>query len=121
MAYQVLSNVLPSGEVLDMLGQDCQVHVWTPDHARLAPILPSIEGIWLYGHLRVDGPFMDMLPTLRVISNTGVGVDHIDLQAARERGIPVCVFDLDWMDSRVRPVESVRETIEQFFSVVMEH
>ncbi len=89
MAYQVLSNVFASGEVLDMLGQDCQVHVWAPNHKHLAPILPSIEGILLYGHLRVDGPFMDMLPRLRVISNTGVGVDHIDLEAARERGIPV--------------------------------
>jgi len=89
MAYQVLSNVFPSDEVLGMLGQECQVHVWAPDNARLAPILPSIEGILLYGHLKVDGPFMDRLPRLRVISNTGVGVDHIDLRAARERGIPV--------------------------------
>lgn len=89
MAYQVLSNVVPSDEVLGMLGQACQVHVWTPDHARLASALSSIEGILLYGHLKVDGPFMDMLPRLRVISNTGVGVDHIDLAAACERGIPV--------------------------------
>jgi hypothetical protein len=42
-------------------------------------------------------------------------------EVCREREIPICVFDVDWMDSRVRPVESVRETIEQFFSVVMEN
>jgi len=42
-------------------------------------------------------------------------------EVCREREIPICVFDLDWMDSRVRPVESVRETLEQFLSVVMEH
>lgn len=89
MAYQVLSNVCPSDEVLGMLGPECQVHVWTSNHARLVSTLPSIEGILLYGHLKVDGPFMDMLPRLRVISNTGVGVDHIDLGAARDRGIPV--------------------------------
>lgn len=89
MAYQVLSNVLPSDQVLGMLGQECQVRVWSADDARLASVLPSIEGILLYGHLRVDGAFMDMLPRLRVISNTGVGVDHIDLDAARQRGIPV--------------------------------
>jgi glyoxylate reductase len=89
MPYQVLSNVCPSDEVLEMLGPACQVHVWTPDRAGLAPVLPLVEGIWLYGHLKVDGAFMDMLPRLRVISNTGVGVDHIDLGAARERGIPV--------------------------------
>jgi len=89
MVYQVLSNVSPSDQVRGMLGQECQVRVWSPGDARLAPILPSIEGIWLYGHLKVDGAFMDLLPKLRVISNTGVGVDHIDLGAARERGIPV--------------------------------
>ncbi len=32
---------------------------------------------------------MDQLPGLKVISNYGVGVDHIDLVAAKERGIPV--------------------------------
>jgi glyoxylate reductase len=32
---------------------------------------------------------LDRLPGLRVISNYGVGVDHIDLRAAAERGIPV--------------------------------
>jgi benzoyl-CoA reductase/2-hydroxyglutaryl-CoA dehydratase subunit BcrC/BadD/HgdB len=41
-------------------------------------------------------------------------------EVCRERGIPICVFDLDWMDSRVRPVESIREAIGQFFEVVMD-
>jgi glyoxylate reductase len=89
MAYQVLSNMFPSDQVLDMLGQECKVHVWSPDDAHLASVLPSIEGILLYGHLRIDGAFMDRLPNLRVISNTGVGVDHIDLDAACQRDIPV--------------------------------
>jgi benzoyl-CoA reductase/2-hydroxyglutaryl-CoA dehydratase subunit BcrC/BadD/HgdB len=40
-------------------------------------------------------------------------------QVCRDQGIPICIFDLDWMDSRVRPVESVRATIEQFFETVM--
>jgi hypothetical protein len=42
-------------------------------------------------------------------------------EVCREREIPICVFDIDWMDSRVRPVESVREQLEQFLSVVMEN
>jgi benzoyl-CoA reductase/2-hydroxyglutaryl-CoA dehydratase subunit BcrC/BadD/HgdB len=41
-------------------------------------------------------------------------------EACREKGIPICVFDLDWMDSRVRPLESVRETIQEFFETVLE-
>jgi benzoyl-CoA reductase/2-hydroxyglutaryl-CoA dehydratase subunit BcrC/BadD/HgdB len=41
-------------------------------------------------------------------------------EVCREREIPICAFDLDWMDSRVRPVQSIRSTIEQFFEVVMD-
>lgn len=40
-------------------------------------------------------------------------------EVCRDKGIPICTFDLDWMDSRVRPIESVRATIEQFFASVM--
>jgi benzoyl-CoA reductase/2-hydroxyglutaryl-CoA dehydratase subunit BcrC/BadD/HgdB len=41
-------------------------------------------------------------------------------EVCREREIPICVFDLDWMDSRIRPVESIRATIQEFFENVME-
>jgi benzoyl-CoA reductase/2-hydroxyglutaryl-CoA dehydratase subunit BcrC/BadD/HgdB len=41
-------------------------------------------------------------------------------EVCRERKIPICAFDLDWMDSRVRPTESVRATIEDFFTTVMQ-
>lgn len=49
----------------------------------------SIEGIYTYGHPTVDGPLMDRFPSLLVISNNGVGVDHIDLEAARQRNVAV--------------------------------
>ncbi len=48
-----------------------------------------IVGIYCYGHRKVDAGLMDRFPGLQVISNHGVGVDHIDLNAAQERGIPV--------------------------------
>jgi glyoxylate reductase len=48
-----------------------------------------VHAIYTYGHPRVDGPLLDRLPGVRVISNFGVGVDHIDLAAAAARGIPV--------------------------------
>jgi glyoxylate reductase len=47
------------------------------------------DALYTYGHPRVDGALLDALPGLRVVSNFGVGVDHIDLRAAAARGIPV--------------------------------
>jgi glyoxylate reductase len=49
----------------------------------------SIEGIYTYGHVAVDDPLMERFPGIKVISNYGVGVDHIDLDAARSRELPV--------------------------------
>jgi glyoxylate reductase len=49
----------------------------------------DIVALYTYGHPLVDGPLMDRLPALRVISNYGVGVDHIKLGQAAARGIPV--------------------------------
>ena len=48
-----------------------------------------VDGIYTYGHEQVTGAMMDGLPGLKVISNYGVGVDHIQLEDARSRGIPV--------------------------------
>jgi lactate dehydrogenase-like 2-hydroxyacid dehydrogenase len=41
------------------------------------------------GHAKLDGAMMDQLPALEIISNFGVGVDAIDLKAARTRNIRV--------------------------------
>jgi glyoxylate reductase len=49
----------------------------------------DIQGIYCYGHRSVTAELMDACGQLRVISNHGVGVDHIDLEAARQRRIPV--------------------------------
>lgn len=48
-----------------------------------------VDGVYTYGHPLVDGPLLDRLPGVKVISNFGVGVDHIDVLAAAARGVPV--------------------------------
>lgn len=50
---------------------------------------PEIAALYTYGHPLVDGAMLDRLPGLKVISNYGVGVDHIRLADAAARGIPV--------------------------------
>ena len=50
---------------------------------------PDVAALYTYGHPLVDGAMLDRLPNLKVISNYGVGVDHIRLAEAARRGIPV--------------------------------
>jgi glyoxylate reductase len=49
----------------------------------------AVDGVYTYGHPLVDGELLDRLKTVRVISNYGVGVDHIRLRDAAARNIPV--------------------------------
>ena len=48
-----------------------------------------VAGIYTYGHPLLDGAMLDRIPGVRVISNYGVGVDHINVADATALGIPV--------------------------------
>ena len=50
---------------------------------------PPVDGVYTYGHPHLDGAMLDRLPGVQVISNYGVGVDHINVADAVARGIPV--------------------------------
>lgn len=60
-----------------------------PWHAAMEPGAGDIVAIYTYGHPTVDAALLDRLPGVRVVSNFGVGVDHIDVAAASKRSIPV--------------------------------
>jgi glyoxylate reductase len=53
--------------------------------------LTEAEGLLVSSNIDVDRRVMEWAPRLRVISTMSVGVDHIDLVAARERGILVTI------------------------------
>src|SRR5207302_1857988 len=50
---------------------------------------PSVRGLATFGPMPVDGKLMDALPKLEIIANFGVGVDAINLEDAKKRGIIV--------------------------------
>ena len=50
---------------------------------------PSARALATFGPMPVDGKLMDALPKLEIISNFGVGVDAINLDDAKKRGIIV--------------------------------
>lgn len=91
--YKVLlrSEVEPYGPIVPLIEDaGCQIVRWNPlEDAPPADVLQAIEGVYNFGHFPFTDAYMDSMPDLRVISNFGVGVDHIDLEAAQARGIPV--------------------------------
>ena len=67
------------------------VKLWeAPDRdAALKEAAPRLRALAHFGHSKVDAKLMDALPKLEIISNFGVGVDQIDLEAAKDRSIIV--------------------------------
>ncbi|MDP1672131.1 MAG: 2-hydroxyacid dehydrogenase [Burkholderiales bacterium] len=67
------------------------VKLWEqPDRAAaLKATAPKVRALAHTGHSKVDAALMDALPKLEIIANFGVGVDQIDLDAAKARGIVV--------------------------------
>ncbi|MFG0333285.1 MAG: 2-hydroxyacid dehydrogenase [Maioricimonas sp. JB049] len=84
--FTILGDQLPP-QLVELLGDDVEVLPWTdaPDEQQAGKVV----GIVTYGHPPVDGPFLDRFPNVKIVSNHGVGVDHIDVAAAAEREIPV--------------------------------
>ena len=84
--FPVMGDGLPPA-LLDLLGPSIEVLPWdtSPD----SNALTRAVGIITYGHPLVDGPLLDRMPRVKIVSNHGVGVDHIDVAAAEARGIPV--------------------------------
>jgi glyoxylate reductase len=87
MPHDIIVDTQLPAEMIEMIGAACNVHLWPVDADD--PLFRTAAGMLTYGHPRVDGALMDRMPDLKVISNFGVGVDHIDLAAAQARGIPV--------------------------------
>jgi glyoxylate reductase len=87
MPHDIIVDTQLPAEMIAMIGAECNVRIWPSDAAD--SLFQTASGLLTYGHPHVDGALMDRMPMLKVISNFGVGVDHIDLAAAQARGIPV--------------------------------
>jgi glyoxylate reductase len=82
----VIADTPLDATVTGLLAGHVEILPWA---AAGEPVAPQVHGLYTYGHPLVDAALLDLLPGLKVISNYGVGVDHIRLPAAKERGIPV--------------------------------
>lgn len=62
----------------------------SPDEAVVRRYLKGCAGLIVRTSTRLGGETILAAEALEVIARTGAGVDNVDLEAATERGIPVC-------------------------------
>jgi glyoxylate reductase len=82
-----------SGRALERLAEQADCEVWSgpgaPPAAALREHLSGCAGLLCLLTDRIDEGLLASAPSLRVISSCSVGVNHIDLEAASRRGLPV--------------------------------
>ncbi|GGU46689.1 hydroxyacid dehydrogenase [Streptomyces lavendofoliae] len=75
---------------LEGLGADFDVrHCDGSDRGRLLAALPAADALIIRSATRVDREALAAAPRLRIVARAGVGLDNVDLAAAREAGVEV--------------------------------
>lgn len=75
-------------EVLKNAGFDVIFEEY-PDEGRLIELVGDVDAIIVRSKPKVTRKVIEAAPKLKVIGRAGVGLDNIDLEAAKERGIKV--------------------------------
>lgn len=80
----------PGPELLEASGRPVKLDptLWR-DPARLHLLLGEAEALIVRNQTRVTAELLEAAPRLRVVGRLGAGLDNIDLEAARARGITV--------------------------------
>ena len=74
----------------DWLARRARVSWCGPDAgAAWAEALAAAEGLIVRTYTRVDAAMLDAAPRLKVVGRAGVGLDNIDIEACRARGVTV--------------------------------
>lgn len=71
------------------LSERCRVVSTEMDSAEFRAAAPAAEGLLVRTRTRVDAGLLDQLPRLRVVGRGGVGLDSIDVEQCRRRGVVV--------------------------------
>jgi len=86
----LLAFPLADPSAQERLARDADVVVaGTADPATLAGLLSDADGVIVRPPARLDRAALEAAAKLRVIANIGAGLDHIDTEVTRARGIPV--------------------------------
>ena len=83
--YEAFPPHTPAGQAAELIFCDR----YDPEDVWLAAA-EDAQAIFVTPVTRISGELMERMPNLKLIHCEGVGVDRIDLDAARQRGIYVC-------------------------------
>lgn len=75
-------------ETLDRAGYHC-TDASSLSRSEVLEVMPDFEGLIVRSRIRIDRELMERSPKLEFIGRSGVGLEHIDLDCAEERGIAV--------------------------------
>lgn len=92
MADIVVTEFIDLGPI-ELLKQKYSVHLdselWNK-RAELEALVGDAVGLIVRNRTRVDAALLEKAPKLKVIGRLGVGLDNIDMEACKARGIVVC-------------------------------
>lgn len=71
------------------LAQRCELVQCAVDDPRFGALLPRASALVVRTYTQVTAALLDRAPNLKVIARAGVGLENIDLAAAKARNIPV--------------------------------
>ena len=96
-----MADVSPFPQVFDPLAPLADVVTLPPDQQALADRLPGFDAYFASLHVRLTREIVQACERLRVIVTPSTGLDHLDLQAAEERGVALLSlrYDTDFLDS----------------------
>ncbi|MFN5009721.1 MAG: NAD(P)-dependent oxidoreductase [Gammaproteobacteria bacterium] len=92
MADIVISEFMDEAAIRELLpGRDVLYDAKLVDRpADLAAALADARALVVRNRTQVRGALLDAAPKLRVVGRLGVGLDNIDVEACKARGIAVC-------------------------------
>lgn len=76
-------------EAATWLGQRCLVEHCAAERPEFAPLLARCDALIVRTYTTVDEALIAAAPRLRVVGRAGVGLDNVDVEACRHRGIVV--------------------------------
>ena len=65
------------------------VRMLTEPRGKVLAALPDFEGVLLRSRMNIDDDFLRAGPELKFVGRLGVGIEHIDREAAQRRGVRV--------------------------------